>query len=506
MKQSDKKKRNYIIIGLCSILLIMTVGYAAFNSLLTINGTSEITSNWSVEITGIRAVNDGSVTGNTAYDIDSPAVGSDKLSATFHTGLKSPGDARMYEIEITNKGSLDAEVTSVFTNTLSDSVHFSYDGVGPLGGAGTDVLTNAGVYNTNLLTTEEPFSLPATTNNVRYIYMTVKYRESVTSQPSNLSATINLKLNATQSSGTVTPDGSGVETVRAAGIDFPVATSGDGLYYDDNTGEYYFKGANPDNYIEFSGDVWRIMSVLPQGNLKIIKDERIDLTNYSGVNPEDNYKGRYDASGNSGRRTSGYCSNDFAVMGGCNAWAAMSSFANTGTNASYSSGEVTENSELNTYLNSTYKSSLSDLTYVQSGMTWNVGHAGVYNDTLVVSQLENMEKVYTWIGNIALATKSEYIRAHGNLDCLNAKYLYDNYQNDTCKTTNYLYKSDYWYWLLSPYSTSASIGFSVNSGRVGYPNVNYQNGSVRPVLHLKSNITLSGNGGQASEDMYRIVS
>ena len=507
MRQNDKKKKNYIIIGLCMVLLIMTVGYAAFNSLLTINGTSEITSNWNIEITGIRAVNDSSVTRNTAYDIDSPAVGSDKLSASFHTGLKSPGDARIYEIEITNKGSLDAEVTSIFTNALSDSVHFSYDGVGPLGGTGIDVLTNAGVYNTNLLSEEEPFSLPATTNNVRYIYMTVKYRESVTSQPSNLSATINLKLNATQSSGTVTPDGSGVETVRAAGIDFPVASTGDGLYYDSNTAEYYFRGANPDNYIEFSGGVWRIMSISPNGNLKIIKDERIYLSNYSGKDPSDSYLGRFDASGSTGRRTSGYCSNSDAAIWGCNVWAAMSSFANTGTGNYYSSGEVTENSELNTYLNSTYKSSLSDLSYVQTGMTWNVGHAGgTHTDTLSVSEIENMEKAYSWTGDIALLTKSEYIRAHGNSQCSNAEYLFDNYQNNTCKTTNYLYKSDYWYWLLSPYPADVNHVFIAFSGAVICSNADSQSGSVRPVLHLKSNITLSGNGGQASKDMYRIVS
>ena len=506
MKKINFKNRNYIIIGLCLVLVLMAVGFAAFAQQLQINGTSNITSSWDIRITNIRAVNDSSVTNNGAYDITEPSIGSDNLSASFQTGLKSPGDSRIYEIEVTNRGSLDAEVTTVFTNTLSDSVHFSYDGVGPLGGSGTDVLTNAGVYNTASVSSSEPFSLPATTNNVRYIYMTVKYRDSVTSQPSNLTATINLKLNAVQANGTVTPNSPGLQTINAAGVDFQVASSGDGLYYDENTGEYYFKGANPDNYIEFSGDVWRIMSITPSGNLKIIKEDRIDLTGYSGLKSGTTNQGRFDASGATGRRTSGYCSNSYAVSNGCNAWAAMSNFANTGTGNYYSSGPVTANAELNTYLNTTYKSSLSELSSVQTGMTWNIGHAGAYNDTLSVSELEDMEKSYTWTGDIALPTKSEYIRAHGNTDCLNAKYLYDNYQNDTCKTTNYLYKSAYWYWLLSPLSTNASGVFFANSGFVFSYLAGSQNGSVRPVLHLKSNITLSGNGGQASEDMYRLTS
>ena len=505
MKKINIKNRNYIIIGLCLVLVLMAVGFAAFAQQLQINGTSNITSSWDIRITGIRAVNLGSVTNNGAYDITEPSIGSDNLSASFQTGLNSPGDTRIYEIEVANSGSLDAEVSTVFTNTLSDSVHFSYDGVGPLGGSGTDVLTNAGVYNTASVSSSEPFSLPATTNNVRYIYMTVKYRDSVESQPSNLTASINLKLNAVQASGTVTPVDPGLQTIHAAGIDFPVASTGDGLYYDENTGEYYYRGANPDNYIEFSGDVWRIMSISPQGNLKIIKDERIDLIGYSCLKSGTTNQGAFDLVGFSGRRTSGYCFNNTAANG-CNAWAAMDDFTNNGTGNLYSSGVVTGDAELNTYLNGIYKNSLSELSSVQTGMRWNVGHAGTENDTLSILQIEDMEKAYTWIGDIALATKSEYIRAHGNSSCSNAKYLYDNSSSDTCKTTNYLYKSAYWYWLLSPLSTNAYGMLRSNSGRVTYIIAGNRSGSVRPVLHLKSNIILSGNGGQASEDMYRLTS
>ena len=500
MKKINFKNRNYIIIGLCLVLVLMAVGFAAFAQQLQINGTSNITSSWDIRITNIRAVNLGSVTNNGAYDITEPSIGSGNLSASFQTGLKSPGDTRMYEIEVTNSGSLDAEVTTVFTNSLSEAVHFSYDGVGPLGGSGTDVLTNAGVYNTANVSSSEPFSLPATTNNVRYIYMTVKYRDSVESQPSNLTASINLKLNAVQSSGTVTPVDPGLQTVRAAGIDFPVATSGDGLYYDENTGEYYFKGKSPNNYIEFSGDVWRIMSISPNGNLKIIKSSRINLTGYSGLKSGTTNQGRFDASGNTGRRTNGYCSNIYAQQYGCNAWASMGSFVNGSI-----SGAVTGDAELNTYLNTTYKNSLTDLSYVQTNMTWNIGTSGLYNDTKTVSELQNMEKTYTWTGDIALPTKSEYIRTHGNSSCLNAKYLYDNSQNATCRTTTYLLKS-YWYWLLSPRSNDASYEFYAYNDYTYGGTANSQGGSVLPVLYLKSNITLTGNGGQASEDMYRIIS
>ena len=49
------RQRNYIILGLCSILLIMVAGYAAFRSQLNIKGTSNITSEWNVLITNIQS-------------------------------------------------------------------------------------------------------------------------------------------------------------------------------------------------------------------------------------------------------------------------------------------------------------------------------------------------------------------------------------------------------------------------------------------------------------------
>ena len=46
--RSERDKRNYIIVALCAILVVMGVGYAAFSSLLTINGTANISNSWCV--------------------------------------------------------------------------------------------------------------------------------------------------------------------------------------------------------------------------------------------------------------------------------------------------------------------------------------------------------------------------------------------------------------------------------------------------------------------------
>ena len=54
-KRLNSNQRNYIIIGLCMILVIIGVGYAAFSSQLKISGTSNIASNFLVKITDIQS-------------------------------------------------------------------------------------------------------------------------------------------------------------------------------------------------------------------------------------------------------------------------------------------------------------------------------------------------------------------------------------------------------------------------------------------------------------------
>lgn len=53
----------------------------------------------------------------------------------------------------------------------------------------------------------------------------------------------------------------------------PIVTSGDGLYIDDIECRYFYKGANPNNYITFNNEQagWRIMSIECDGTIKIVR-------------------------------------------------------------------------------------------------------------------------------------------------------------------------------------------------------------------------------------------
>lgn len=53
-----ERRKNTVIIGiLCGLLLIMSVGYATFQSILKINGTTSITSNWDIKIINVTKAN-----------------------------------------------------------------------------------------------------------------------------------------------------------------------------------------------------------------------------------------------------------------------------------------------------------------------------------------------------------------------------------------------------------------------------------------------------------------
>ena len=99
------KKKNVIIGTLLAAIVLMSVGYAALAQVLTINGTANINAEWDVEITGIT---EGTLTGATTK-----TVTSDTTSATFEVDLAYPGATATYEVDIENKGTIDAILESI---------------------------------------------------------------------------------------------------------------------------------------------------------------------------------------------------------------------------------------------------------------------------------------------------------------------------------------------------------------------------------------------------------
>ena len=158
-KRLNKTQRNYIIAGLCMILVIMGVGYAAFSSQLKITGTSNITSNWSVKITNIQS----KVVSGVPTDAETP--GYTDTTATFKTRLTSPGDTMQYDVTVSNEGNIDAKLDKITvpenTNPAIGFIGFEVTGIreGALLKAGNTALLTVIVKYNNV--TEQPDNLTA---------------------------------------------------------------------------------------------------------------------------------------------------------------------------------------------------------------------------------------------------------------------------------------------------------------------------------------------------------
>jgi len=256
-----------------------------------------------------------------------------------------------------------------------------------------------------------------------------------------------------------------------------VVTSGDGLYVDNYVeGRYVYKGLNPNNYITFNNELWRILSIENDGTIKIIKASNIGDRVFDSIGYRD------DTSNGTGGT---YCA---LSSYGCNAWATNNNFSNGSQ-----SGTVLKDASLNTYLNNDYYNSLnSESRSLIQIHTWAIGPV-TYNNTDLAGQIAS-ENGTTWSGNIGLMSVSDYLRANTNTDqCGNLSL--NNSNGNTCKTTNYIVQTSDYVWTISPYASNAgNVFFVISNGAVSGNFAGSSSDGVLPVLYLKSDITLSGSG------------
>ena len=458
----NTRQRNYIILGLCSILLVMAAGYAAFRTQLTINGTSNITSEFKVLITDIQSRN---VVGR-AENAEEPTH--TETTATFKTNLYLPGDSITYDVTVENQGSIDAVLKTI---QKSDSNN------------------NAIIFETSGIQEGEVLKASESTK----FSVTVSYNASTTSQPSNITSDLEITLDYEQATGEEGPAGN---TALIGGNTVSVADSGDGLYVDEYTsGRYVYRGANPNNYIEFNNELWRIIAKEADGTYKIVRNE---------VLPEQmpfDEQGYRDSGSNGAGGT--YCANS---SDGCNAWAATANLV--GSPAEFTnttqSGTVLLDSSLNKYLNGEYYNNLSgEAQGLIVNNTWNVG--GIFgeesNPNGEIELALEEEKAYQWNGKVGLINETDYLNANSNQSLCSSGMGFDS-NLEACVTTDWMYIPGTYWCSLSPSADISNSVFRVrNDGHVGSNLARYSDG-VRPAVFLSSSLSFSGSGTQSNP--YRI--
>ena len=102
----NNKQDLYIFIIMIA-LIGLTIGYAALNSTLNINGKSSISKNtWDVYFDNV-VVRDGSVEA-----VKTPTV-IDKTTVDFEVALNMPGDFYEFTVDVVNSGTIDAMIESI---------------------------------------------------------------------------------------------------------------------------------------------------------------------------------------------------------------------------------------------------------------------------------------------------------------------------------------------------------------------------------------------------------
>ena len=98
-------KKTYIV-AFIVMLLCITVGFAALNTTLNINGKSSISKNtWDIHFENI------SVTNGSIEAIQEPTI-ENNTSVYFEAKLSNPGEYYEYTVDVVNKGSIPAKISS----------------------------------------------------------------------------------------------------------------------------------------------------------------------------------------------------------------------------------------------------------------------------------------------------------------------------------------------------------------------------------------------------------
>ena len=244
--------------------------------------------------------------------------------------------------------------------------------------------------------------------------------------------------------------------------DFCNTESGDGLYkdiYED--GKCTYKGINPNNYIKFNNEMWRIISIGADNTIKIMRNESIgDMA--------------------------------FDTTGG-----------------TYGNNNWDRPADIKTYLNDTYFPTITTNQDKIVSHTWSIGKREAANTNLA-NQVNDENGTQSQTASVGMITSSEFLRANTNTRlCASWRFSDENYT--TCKTTNWMYNivlSGNNLWTISHvYDQGRSVvyvvgGTSSFSLMMNYNDANSSKG-VSPVLYLTSDITLSGTGTE--KDTYVIT-
>ena len=264
-----------------------------------------------------------------------------------------------YDVTVSNEGDIDAKLDKI---TVPESTNPAI---------GFEV---SGIKEGSLLEARQTAILT----------VTVKYN-NVTEQPDDLTADLEVTLDYSQAPNGYVPP---VPSESIGGQDVELVESGDGLYEDEyESGRLIYRGQNPNNYIMFNNELWRIIAKETDGTYKIIRNDVLP-------------KRRFDEANHRSTENNSYCQNPSR---GCGVYAAVEGTFSSPSGSQ--SGTVTEDSSIKIYLNDDYY--VNNLNSTAKGQmtahSFNIGAVENLNESgAEADSIEKNivgEKMYTWTGN-----------------------------------------------------------------------------------------------------------
>ena len=270
-----------------------------------------------------------------------------------------------------------------------------------------------------------------------------------------------------------------------------------------------YVGANPNNYVEFNGETWRIIGVFGS-NLKLVRDDILTTYSFDNKTREQGIEADYGTND----WTKSYLReflNDYYYGGKtitCHSDSATSWASDlTATNATIECPTIN-------VINISTKKMIEQATWYLGGSAYKI-ETKPY-ETYTVNELYVMERgteVYsghatTSSDYIGLIYPSDYGYASTDASCRqNLRSGVTHINNTwggtpTCKNNNWLFKG-VWYWTISPFSSNDYDMFYVyRDGAISYLPALYSKG-VRPSLYLKSDIKIVSGSG-TKDDAFKL--
>ena len=247
---------------------------------------------------------------------------------------------------------------------------------------------------------------------------------------------------------------------------------------------YY--GSNPNNYVKFNNELWRIIGVFGN-NVKLVRKDRLGKLSWD--------------------------SSESSVNGGwgVNEWSqsALKNYLNTmyygGTSVTCYNGqnkkEVTCPANK---LDNTSKSLIDNYTWNTGAIEW-----GKASDTLAFYKDERgnltglinndtVERTTTWPGYIGLPYATDWAYASGNDICEVNMHSKDSSNKYICLNDNWMSKGEE-YWTLSPRASNVNGIWMVSNFVSVWANSASSPYALHPSIYLKNNVQIISGTGTSSD-------